>query len=257
MHAKRSLHLDRDQCQWVMVLPPRSAYPETMRGLFLLVLLALAACGRPLTPGEMAFTAALQGDGPHISAARLSDGLATGAPRTISAPPRLTCQQRIYPPPSGDTIRVGTQAMVIFNDIYLRREVYLDDLMSQYPAKVYLPDAMLLAHEMVHVWQWENRDQTNYHPLKAAFEHFGGRDPYLFDPETTAPFQSFAFEQQGAIMEEYVCCKALAPNADRTRRLHDMLAEVFELPPLEAPLAAEIYLPWRGVEVEGICDGPA
>lgn len=257
MHLGGPLHFDRDQSQRAMALAAGLAYPGSMRALYVLCCLTLAACGRPLTPGEMAFTATLQGDGPHISVARLSDGLATAAPRTIPAPPRLTCQQRIYPPPSGDTIRVGTQAMVIFNDIYLRPEVYLDDLMSQYPAKVYLPDAMLLAHEMVHVWQWQNRDQTNYHPLKAAFEHFGGRDPYLFDPETTAPFQSFAYEQQGAIMEEYVCCKALAPNADRTRRLHDMLAEVFDLPPLAAPLAAEIYLPWRGVEVDGICDGPA
>jgi hypothetical protein len=112
---------------------------------------------------------------------------------------------------------------------------------------------MLLAHEMTHVWQWQNRDLTGYHPLKAAFEHIASPDPYLFDPDTPADFLSFGYEQQGAIVEEYVCCRTLAPQAERTHRLHDMLAAVMPVAPI--PQTRDpVLLPWNGVEIEGICD---
>ena len=228
-----------------------------MRFVLVFSLVLLAACGRPLTPSEAAFIQAYQGPGIDTSRAFLADGLRAPSPRTFPVRPRLTCQQRIYPPPRGDTFRSAPVALTAFRQVYFDDRLYSPDFMSQYPDRVYLPDAMLLAHEMVHVWQWQNRDLTGYHPLKAALEHTGARDPYLFDPETESPFLSFAYEQQGAIMEEYICCKALAPSSPRTQRLHAMLSEVFALPPLDQPIAREIYLPWEGVTLEGICDGPA
>ena len=62
------------------------------------------------------------------------------------------------------------------------------------------------------------------------------------------------FEQQGAIVEEYVCCRALAPDAPRTKRLHEMLSEA--LPVADLPGARrehDVLLPWKGVQLEGIC----
>ncbi|SMY08505.1 hypothetical protein [Flavimaricola marinus] len=228
-----------------------------MRILLILSLTLLVSCGRPLTPSELAFINTYQGPDIDASQAFLADGLRPPSPRTVPVRPRLTCQQRIYPPIQGPTARVSTQALTAFRQVYFDDRLYTPDFMSQYPDRVYLPDAMLLAHEMVHVWQWQNREITGYHPLKAALEHTGGRDPYLFDPETNSPFLSFAYEQQGAIMEEYLCCKALAPDSPRTSRLHAMLSEHFALPPISQPLATEIYLPWQGVTLDGICDGPA
>ncbi len=224
-----------------------------MRALPLLLL--LAACGRPLSEGETAFIGDFQGPTANF-AARFHDGLASAMPRTIAARPRLTCQQRIWPPPEGPTVRVGTHAMTIFNDVYYLDRVYADDFLPDYPDSIYLPDAMLFAHEMVHVWQWQNRAATGYHPLRAAFEHLGSDDPYLFDPDTEASFQSFGYEQQGSIFEEYICCRALAPDAERTARLDAMLRQVFDLPPLERSVATEIWLPWDGVDLDGICDVP-
>lgn len=216
-------------------------------------LLILAACGRPLTDNEAAFTTLLQGAEAPVNA-RITEGVWSLPPREIRVPPRLTCQQRIWPPLEGPTVMVRTNAMVLFEQLYVRDTIYQPDFLPEYPDEIYLPDAMLLAHEMVHVWQWQQRDLTGYHPALAAFEHRGGRDPYLFDPETQAPFLSFGYEQQGSIMEEYVCCRALAPQAERTTRLHGMLSEVFDLPPLDRPLARSILLPWDGVQIEGICD---
>lgn len=218
--------------------------------------LLLAACGRGLTDTEAAFITDLKGESFDPGWARLHDGLKSPAPREVPVPPRLTCQSRLYPPTKRESFMATAHAMAIFNDVYFSDRLYLDDFLPDYPERLYLPDAMTFAHEMVHVWQWRERARTGYHPFRAALEHAASRDPYLFDPDTTTAFGDYGFEQQGAIMEEYICCKALAPEAERTARLHAMLSDVFDLPPLSEPLARDVILPWRHVEIDGICDGP-
>jgi hypothetical protein len=172
----------------------------------------------------------------------------------VPTPPRLTCQSRLYPPPRGETIRVQTGAMAVFGDIFVREDLYRADMVEGWPEVLPLDDAMLLAHEMVHAWQWQNRELTGYHPFKAAIEHVGSADPYLFDIDTSTDFLDYGYEQQGSIMEEYVCCRTLAPRASRTERLHAMLGEYFALFPLDRPVAEWVRLPWDGAEVYGICD---
>ena len=55
-------------------------------------------------------------------------------------------------------------------------------------------------------------------------------------------------------MEEYVCCRALAPNAPRTQRLHEMLAEVMPVSDLPHSRESDVLLPWKGAELGEICD---
>jgi hypothetical protein len=221
----------------------------------LLAFLLLAACGRPLTPSEVAFLSGLHGPALDTSAVRLHDAPRLSGVRTLPTPPRLTCQSRLFPPPRGETVRVATGAISLFEDIYVRRDLYSEDMVEGWPEVLPLADAMLLAHEMVHAWQWQNRAVTGYHPIRAAFEHAREADPYLFDLDTSTDYLAYGYEQQGAIMEEYVCCRTLAPEAPRTERLHAMLSEYFPLRPLDEPMTEWVALPWEGVEVEGICDG--
>lgn len=221
----------------------------------LLALLLLAACGRPLTPNEAAFLQTIKGDTLDPARVRLHDGLMVGPPRVVPAPPRLTCQARLFPPPQGARVRVNTGAMSIFQDVFVRPDLYREDFAEGWPEVLPLADAMLLAHEAVHAWQWQNRAITGYHPLRAAFEHARSPDPYLFDLDTNTDYLDYGYEQQGAILEEYVCCRTLAPEAERTGRLHEMLGKYFPLKDLDEPLTETALLPWRGVEVDGIC-GP-
>jgi hypothetical protein len=229
------------------------AFSAVTLALFLFLLL-LAACGRPLAPGEVAFAQMLKGPSFDPSGVRLHGDLVPPSPVTLPAPPRKTCRQRLFPPPQGDTIRGQTGAMAIFGNVHFRDDLYTDDFTAGWPETLPLAHAMLFAHEMVHVWQWQNRALTGYHPLRAAFEHVRTPDPYLFDPDTSARFLDYGYEQQGAIMEEYVCCRALAPEAARTARLHAMLSEVFTPPPLDQRLATNILIPWRGADIGDICD---
>ena len=105
----------------------------------------------------------------------------------------------------------------------------------------------------VFIWQWQNRKTTGYNPLRAASEHSAGGDPYLFDIATEPQFSDFGFEQQGAIVEEFVCCRALAPQAPRTKRLHKLVASAMPVAALPQSRQHDVRLPWDGVELNGIC----
>ncbi|MFP4326868.1 MAG: hypothetical protein ACLFQL_02575 [Paracoccaceae bacterium] len=223
----------------------------------LLCLMLVAACGRPLTETERAFAADIHG--PALDASKVR--LVRGAPvesYTWRRPvrPRTTCRERIWPErPAGRLETVTTGALVLFNHIFYRSDLYAPDYTPDYPARLYLAEAMMLAHELTHVWQWQNRARTGYHPLRAAREHLDSPDPYLFELET-ADFLDYGYEQQGAIVEEYVCCRMLDPEAPRTERLHDMLAAAFPVSQLDGRLSrAEVILPWDGAETRGICRG--
>ncbi|MEX0316849.1 MAG: hypothetical protein AB3N21_02790 [Ruegeria sp.] len=220
-----------------------------------LILLFVAACGRPLTETERAFAARVHGDALNLDRVRLIEGAPVGNITFKREPrPRLTCRERILPPVEEEIVTGKPAAVALFNRVFFTRDWYLEDYMAEFPQTVDLVAAMLLAHELTHVWQWQNRRRTGYHPLRAAAEHGVSNDPYLFDLSGDPDFLDFGFEQQGAIVEEYVCCRALAPDAPRTMRLHEMLSEV--MPVADLPGARrenDVLLPWKGVQLKGIC----
>ncbi|MEM1067090.1 MAG: hypothetical protein AAGJ74_16430 [Pseudomonadota bacterium] len=226
-----------------------------MRILALFALLALAACGqRTLTETERAFAGTILGDEIAIDRVRVVRGAASGlVTATIEPRPRNTCRERLFPPLNGP-VKIAFPVFVLDETIYFTRDAWSDDFLADYPNELPLRDAMRLAHELVHVWQWQQRAETGYHPFRAAAEHIGKDDPYLvaFDPER--PFSSYAYEQQGVLVEEFVCCRALDPDAPKTRAMADMLREPFpDLVTIEAVPRGAVSLPWDGAETRGIC----
>ncbi len=215
------------------------------------LLFLLAACGRPLTVEERNFLDKIHGPGLDTSKVRLIDHAPLRA-YTLRIPkrPRLSCQERILPEPTTDIVSGAPAAVALFNSIWLNHSYALPNYMKGYPEQLYLLEAMFLAHEMTHVWQWQNRNKTGYHPLKAAREHQATADPYLYDLTTDKEFLDFGYEQQGAIVEEYVCCTALAPDAARTERLRKMLSKVF---PIKDLPQTRVIPPWDGADFSNIC----
>ncbi|WP_170371575.1 hypothetical protein [Ruegeria arenilitoris] len=226
-----------------------------VRLVSILLFLALLSCGRPLTENERAFASKVQGETLDLDRVRLVEGApVTSITYERKARPRLACRERILPPVKDEIVTGKPAAIALFNRVYFTKDWYLDDYMARYPDQMNLVAAMIFAHELTHVWQWQNRKTTGYHPLRAAAEHGGRKDPYLFDLDNSADFLDYGFEQQGAIVEEYVCCRALDPDAPRTQRLHDMLAKHFD--PAKLPGArreSDVVIPWSGAKVEGIC----
>lgn len=224
--------------------------------VLLTLLLILAACGRPLTPTETQYLAAIQGPEVDTSKIRIVDGHFAGAVTyQIPVRPRTTCQERIWPPITEEqTVTVAPAATVFFNKILVRKDIYRPDFLKGYPESIDLYDAMLFAHEATHVWQWQNRKHTRYHPLKALTEHMGSADPYLFDPDNTTKFLDYGYEQQGSIVEEYVCCRLLDPDAPRTARLRTMIGAEMPVDRLDRAISGpRLTLPWRGVQTKDIC----
>jgi len=220
-----------------------------------LLLVLLASCGRPLSDSERAFLSGIHGEELNMDRVRLIKGAPVSAITFRRKPrPRVTCRELILPPVVKEEIVTSSPAAVaLFNRIFFVKDWYTENYLPAYPDRLYLVEAMLLAHEMTHVWQWQNRKKTGYHPLRAAAEHSGNPDPYLFELDSSPDFLSYGYEQQGAIVEEYVCCRSLAPRAARSKRLHAMLKEVMPVSDLPQSRQSDVYLPWKDADLRGIC----
>ena len=222
-----------------------------MRAVLILCLLVLTACGRPLSAPEVDLASRLFGDGLDVTRVRMVENGAIGViRREIPVRPRVTCRERIAPPPAGPTIRTRVAGMVLFNHVQVRPDLFLRDYAEGRDGQMNLAAAMYLAHELTHVWQWQNREMTGYSPLRVSAEHVRRQDPYLFDEASGADFLEYGYEQQASLVEEYVCCAALDPGGARTGRLRALLAQVME--PGALP-DRPVRLPWAGAETRGIC----
>jgi len=227
-----------------------------MRALILICLsLTLAACGRPLTEAEADYMAALQGDTFDPAPVRIARNPLVGiVTLRYPARPQTTCRERVFPPPETEIIEGQVAGMVLFNTLHVREDMFLPDYAQMPDDRAHLYAAMFFAHEMTHVWQWQNREVTGYHPLRAAQEHARIEDPYLFDPDASDPFLSYGYEAQASLVEEYVCCRAVDPHGARTARLERLIGEVMPVTPWRTRAdAAATFLPIEGLETRGLC----
>jgi len=223
--------------------------------LALALCLILAACGRPLTEAEAAYMAELQGDSFDPAPVRITRNPLIGLiVQRYPARPQTTCRERVAPPPDGPVIEGRTAGMVLFNTLHLRDDMLVDDYTQMRDGRRHLYAAMFFAHEMTHVWQWQNRAVTGYHPLRAAREHATVDDPYLFDTRGERRFLDYGYEAQASLVEEYVCCRAVDPGGERTARLEALIGQVMPVTPWrERADTVEIFLPWDGIEPRGMC----
>ena len=227
-----------------------------MRMLILfLACLVLAACGRPLTPAERDYMAALQGADFDPDPVRIVENPLVGLV-TLRYPARLqtTCRERVAPPPETAIVEGRTAGMVLFNTLHVREDVFVPDYVEMPDGRQHLYAAMFFAHEMTHVWQWQNRGLTGFHPLRVAREHVRVEDPYLFDDSSGRRFLDFGYEAQASLVEEYVCCRAVDPQGARTTRLEQLIGQVMPVTPWQTRAdQARTYLPWDGIEPQGMC----
>lgn len=223
--------------------------------LLLCLGLGLVACGRPLTEAERAYMADLQGESFDADRARIVENPLIGlVTLRYPARPHVTCRERIAPPPEGAVVEGRVAGMVLFNTLHVRPDMSVPDYTVMPDGRRHLYATMFFAHEMTHVWQWQNRAVTGYHPLRAAREHAVMEDPYLFDGAGEGRFLEYGYEAQASLVEEYVCCRALDPRGVRTARLERLIGQVMPVTPWQARAdAVELFLPWEGIEPRGIC----
>ncbi|MEM8823464.1 MAG: hypothetical protein AAGF30_07635 [Pseudomonadota bacterium] len=223
-----------------------------MRFALLLALTLAAACGRPLTQAETALLQPLHGDTLDTARVRIVENPIVGAfPITFDARPRVTCRERIGRPREGRIV-TRTAGLVLFNRVFTSSSATRDDYAAPLPGGALdLPTAMFLVHEATHIWQWQNRDITDFHPVKVFSEQIIFDDPYLFEPGDHRPFLDQSYEIQASLVEEYLCCATLDPQGARTLRLRDQLRQAMPVAEPSA-FARDVYVPYTE-DLDGIC----
>jgi len=205
------------------------------------ILLLLSACARPLAPGEAALANDIFGDDLDVSKVRVAAGFGLGPqPEPKPLPPR---KGKIKPRP-GVCDRVAPQgptgpppAWALYNQISFSREFYREDVALNWPNQILLPQTLIMAHELVHVWQWQNRGRTGYRPAKAGLESFLNLDPYFYVPDEGAGFLEYGFEQQAALLEDYLCYGMFDQKNPRRAKLRTILAPHFRVDRIDEVLA--------------------
>ena len=212
-----------------------------IRSLLLGVLIALAACTRPLTTSEEQFAGDLFGPSLDLSEVRIAQGLGISPP-VKSVPAK---EARVLTGTDQACIRVPQprgsqppQAFAIGQRMHFTSDVYASDMALGWPRYLRLPQAIILAHELSHVWQWQNRELTGYTPGRAALESLRLADPYFSPPRPESKFSEFGYEQQAAMIEDFVCFTIANPGHPRRAALRDILAPVL---PVERFEAAIVY----------------
>ncbi len=213
----------------------------TRRIALLSLLVVLAGCaGRPLTEGERQFASDVIGPRLDAGKVRVAAGFGLQAPPATPDPPpqakrgtvpgicdRVPQGPRTEPPP----------AFALWNRIHLARKYYRDDTAPRWPQGVLLPQSLIMAHELVHIWQWQNRGRTGYRPGRAVLESLLNLDPYYYTSADGDVFLRFGYEQQAALMEDYFCYALLDPANPRRAELREILAPHFSIDRLDVALA--------------------
>lgn len=203
----------------------------------LAALLVILGCSRPLTPAEAAFAEDLFGDSLDTSKIQVTQGLGV-LPLYRTVPGQVSIVEGTdracvrTPQPRGAQ---PPQAFALANRLHFDTELYSSDMIIRWPDAMRVPQALIFAHELTHAWQWQNRDRTGYTPLRAASESLALADPYFSKGD--AAFFSFGYEQQAALVEDYVCFAFANPNHPRRSELREILAPVFPLDEFDAVLA--------------------
>ena len=204
--------------------------------LFLALLVAIAGCTRPLTDAEERFAEDLFGDGLDTSKIRVAQGLAiTPPPKTVVAkvtrvvPTDKACIRT--PQPRGAQ---PPQAFALRNRVHFDTGLYSSDMVIEWPDRLRLPQALVFAHELTHVWQYQNREDTGYSAWRAVAESWRLADPYF--SEGDSPFFAYGFEQQAALVEDYICFAFANPNHPRRAELREILAPVLPIDRFDAVL---------------------
>ena len=199
-----------------------------MRAAGLLIWLLLAACSRPLTDAEERFAQDLFGTELDTTPVTISQGAGL-VPQMKTVPASLTVMSGTEracvrtPQPRGSQ---PPHAFALWNRMHFNSAVYSSDMALGWPKGLRFPNAIILAHELTHVWQWQNRAVTGYTPARAVAESWRLADPYFSTSGDAPIFYAFGYEQQAAIVEDFVCFTVANPNHPRRAELREILEPV-------------------------------
>ena len=209
--------------------------------VLIILMSLLAACARPMTPSETAFAQSLFGPTLDTEKVRILSlpywAKDAGDPRVMRGTERAcvrTPQPRGSQPP---------QAFAIGSSMHFSGPLQARDMTLAWPKALRFPQGLIFAHELTHVWQSQNRSWTGYTPFRAVAESIALPDPYFSATGEAPVFFAFGFEQQAAIVEDYVCFAVANPAHPRRAELRELLAPVFPMDDFDAAIDRRGLIP--------------
>ncbi|MDA5093471.1 hypothetical protein O2N63_05150 [Aliiroseovarius sp. KMU-50] len=112
---------------------------------------------------------------------------------------------------------------VLGNQVFLSRANYRPDMFDGWPDSLPMAQSLLMTHELVHVWQSQNRTHTGYTTLRSGAETLRTDDPYFWADKGQSEFLAFNFEAQATIIEDYLCYTFLVPHHPKLEELADLI----------------------------------
>ncbi len=112
------------------------------------------------------------------------------------------------------------------NQLFLARDAYRPDMFAGWPEALPVGQSLLMAHELVHVWQYQNRAITGYSAFKSGAEAFRADDPYYWPDKGHSAFLAFNYEAQATIIEDYLCYSFLLPDHPKRAELAALIGTV-------------------------------
>lgn len=228
-----------------------------MKVWMILAVLVLAGCsGRPLVPDEVAALRGIQGEQVRYADVRVHDGVfrrtakVRKALREEGSELSALLEQAALTDVSGRplTERTAVQhfvarpdALTLGDHIYYQRDMYRKNFARGLNGDVPVWDLALLAHEVTHVWQHQNRSRTGYSLAAVILEHLRHDEPYAFRLAPGKAFLDYRFEQQGAMVQRYVICSYF-PSTPWFEQLRAVVEPVFGTAPA-VPAGARIARP--------------
>ncbi len=215
---------------------------------FVAVTALTAACTRPLTPNETAVAKSLFGDTLDTGAVRVTAGIGvlplprpkTGAvvggagPGKVRKAPEGLCTRKR----STQRHWRWPAAFVLGNTVFFSYDFYRADSFAGFPESAPFPVSVIMAHELTHVWQWQNRARTGYSIPESAGETLKRVDPYWFTTGPRAEFLKMGFEQQGAMVQDFTCYALFDPRNPKLGELAAILRPVLPVDGFLARLRA-------------------
>lgn len=210
----------------------RGAHRKGIRATLLTVLLVgSVACSRPLSDTEVEMSRTLFGNTLDPRKVRVRAGIGVLSPPQPKSIPRIGPEVVAYDLPDTICDRVADPdrkwtypaGFVLWNQVFLKRDFYRDDMFEGWPDNLPMPQALLMAHELVHVWQWQNRALTGYTPGRSGAESFQPGDPYYWPGREADVFLSYNFEAQAALVEDYMCMTLFVPHHPRRKELEALI----------------------------------
>lgn len=196
--------------------------------------LLFVGCGRPLTESEVALGQDIFGDSIAFEDVRIVKDFGLTPP-----PNRARVTVDLRRPAEDPCVRVPSPprnaappGFAVGNVIFLSDGFYSVDSGFLWPEAVRLPHTLIFAHELVHVWQWQNRERTGYAPWRALAEGIGA-DAYFYRPDDGEQFLGFGYEQQASIVEDYLCYLILDPSDPEIDELRSLVAPIVDTDRLE------------------------